>query len=101
MKRTGQVLPSRRMKMQNLTVAHEQRQPALQSKQGSEKDLLFRHPNFVAKSPNARREQSPLAYEAAALTTELTAPNRALYTLKNQLCKMESVNDGFAFENGC
>ena len=74
MKRTGQVLPSRRMKMQNLKAAHEQRQPALRSKQSGNKDLLLRHPNFVAKSPNARRELSPLACEASALTTELIAP---------------------------
>ena len=76
MKRTGQVLPSRRMKMQNLKAAHEQRQPALRSKQGGKKDLLLRHPNFVAKSTDASFEISPLACEASALTTELTAPNR-------------------------
>jgi hypothetical protein len=63
MKRTGQVLPSRRIKIQNLKAAHEQGQPALWNKQGGKKDLLLRHPNFVAKSPNARREPSPLACE--------------------------------------
>ena len=75
MKRTGQVLPSRRMEIQNLKAAHEQGQPALRSKQGVKKDLLLRHPNFVAKLPNAKREPPPLACEASALTTELTAPN--------------------------
>ncbi|MCK4369068.1 MAG: hypothetical protein KAV68_05325 [Dehalococcoidales bacterium] len=77
MKRTGQVLPSRRMKMQNLKAAHEQRQPALRNKQGVKEDLLLRHPNFVAKSKDPSFEPPPLACEASALTTELTAPNRA------------------------
>ena len=39
------------------------------------KDLLLRHPNFVAKSIDASFETSPLACEASALTTELTARN--------------------------
>ena len=43
----------------------------------SEKDLLLRHPNFVAKSADASFEPPPLACEASALTTELTAQNRA------------------------
>ena len=51
------------------------------------KDLLLRHPNFVAKSPNARRELSPLACEASALTTELTAQNHFYFSPKNQPCK--------------
>jgi len=63
MKRTEQVLPSRRMQIQNLEVVHKQGQPALRSKQDSKKDLMLRHPNFVAKSPNARREPSALACE--------------------------------------
>ena len=75
MKRTGQVVPSRRMKIQNLKAAHEQRQPALPSKQAGKRDLLLRHPNFVAKSTDARREPRALACEASALTTELTARN--------------------------
>ena len=83
MKRTGQVLPSRRMKIQNLKVAHEEGQPVLRSKQGGKKDLLLRHPNFVAKSPNARREPSPLACEASALTAELTAQNHIYFSPKN------------------
>ena len=73
MKRTGQVLPSRRMKMQNLKATHEERQPTLRSKQGGKKDLLLRHPNFVAKSTDASFETPHLACEASALTTELTA----------------------------
>ena len=73
MKRTGQVLSSGRMKIQNLKAAHEQGQSALRIRQGGKKDLLLRQPNFVANSPNARRELPPLACEASALTTELTA----------------------------
>ncbi len=65
MKRTGQVLPSRRMKMQNLKAAHEQKQPALRSKQGGQKDLLLRHPNFVAKSTDASFETQPLVCEGS------------------------------------
>ena len=33
------------------------------------KDLLLRHPNFVAKLPAVSFETSPLACEASALTT--------------------------------
>ena len=51
------------------------------------KDLLLRDPNFVAKSLNASFEAPPLACEASALTTELTAPNHIYFTPKNQLCK--------------
>ena len=87
MKRMGQVLPSRRMKIQNLKAAHEQGQPALRSKQGGKKDLLLRHPNFVAKSTDASFETPPFACEASALTTELTAPNHIYFNPKNQLCK--------------
>ena len=73
MKRTGQVLPSRRMKMQNLKAAPEQEQLKLRSKQSGNKDLLLRHPNFIAKSKDPGFESPPLACEASALTTELTA----------------------------
>jgi len=79
MKKTGQVLPSRSMKMQNLKAAYEQRQPALRTKQGVKKDLLLRHPNFVAKSTDASFKASPLACEASAPTTELTAPALTVY----------------------
>ena len=74
MKRTGQILPGRRMKIQNLMAPKEQGQRVVRSRQAGKKHLLLRHPNFVAKSPNARRELSPLACEASALTTELIAP---------------------------
>jgi len=87
MKRTGQVLPSRRMKMQNLKAAHEQKQPALRSKQGGQKDLLLRHPNFVAKSKDPSFEPPPLACEASALTTELIAQNHIYFSPKNGSCK--------------
>ena len=53
------------MKIQNLKAAYEQGQPALRSKQGGKKDLLLRHPNFVAKSTDASFEQSPLACEGS------------------------------------
>ena len=93
MKRTRQVLPSRRMKMQNQKAAHEQRQPALRSKQGVKKDLLLRHPNFVAKSKDPNSEPPPLACEAILIiiitflkktkdivaTAYLIDPTRVLY----------------------
>ncbi len=63
MKRTGQLLSCRRMKIQSLNVAHEQGQPALRSKQGGKKDLLLRHPNFVAKSTDASFERPFLTCE--------------------------------------
>jgi len=63
MKRTGQLLPRRRMKIQSLKVAHEQGQPALRSKQGGKKDLLLRYPNFVAKSTDASFERPLLTCE--------------------------------------
>ncbi len=65
MKRTGQVLPSRRMKIQNLKAAHEQGQPALRSKQDGKRNLLLRYPNFVAKSVDASFETPPLACEGS------------------------------------
>ena len=37
------------------------------------RDLLLRPPNFVAKSKYARREATPIACEASALTPEPTA----------------------------
>ena len=63
MKRPSQVLSGRRMKMQNHKVVHEQREPTLRSSEDSNRHLLFRHLNFVAKSQNARREPSALACE--------------------------------------
>jgi len=53
------------MKIQNLKAAYEQGQPALRSKQGSKKDLLLRHPNFVAKSKDPSFETQPLACEGS------------------------------------
>ena len=87
MKKTGQVLPSRRMKIQNLKAAHEEGQPVLRSKQGGKKDLLLRHPNFVSGRRTISFEAPPLACEASALTTELTAQKHIYFTPKNQLCK--------------
>jgi hypothetical protein len=88
MKRTGQAISTKRMKIQNLTAANKEKQPPVgRSKQGSKKDLLLRHPNFVAKSTDASFEAPPLACEASALTTELTAQNQLYFTPKNQLCK--------------
>jgi len=65
MKRTGQVLPSRRMKIQNLKAVHQIGQPALWNKQIGKKNLLLRHPNFVAKSTDASFETQPLACEGS------------------------------------
>ena len=62
-------------------------QVVLQTKQNSYRHLLLRHPNFVAKSKNLRREAKPLACEASVLTAELTAPNHAYFSPKYQLCK--------------
>jgi hypothetical protein len=45
------------------------------SKNGRTKDLLLRYPNFVAKSPDLSFGPTPIACEASALTTELTAQN--------------------------
>ncbi len=73
MKRTGQVPLSKRMKVEDLRVTNEQEHPAMWGKQGSEKDLLLRHPNFVANSKGPSFEAPPLACEASALTTELIA----------------------------
>ncbi len=46
------------------------------------KDLLLRHPNFVAKSVDVSFGPPPLACEASALTTELTARNRCYFSSK-------------------
>ncbi len=48
------------------------------SKNGRTKDLLLRYPNFVAKSPASSFELTPLACEAGALTTELTARSKRI-----------------------
>jgi hypothetical protein len=67
MKRTGQIVSTKRMKIQNLTAANKEKQPPVgRSKQGSKKDLLLRHPNFVAKSTDASFEPPSLACEAGA-----------------------------------
>ena len=63
MKRTGQALSSRRMKIQNLKATHQIGQPALRSKQGGKKDLLLRHPNFVSSRRTLSFETPPLACE--------------------------------------
>jgi hypothetical protein len=51
------------------------------------KDLLLCHPNSVAKSVDASFGPLPLACEASALTTELTAQNRIYFNPKAELCK--------------
>ena len=55
----------------------QRRQLAVRKKQANKTDLLLRHPHFVAKSLDASFEAPPLACEARALTTELTARIRA------------------------
>ena len=87
MKKRGQIPPSKRMEAEDLMTTNKQGQSVIWSKQGSEKHLLLRHPNFVAKSLDASFEPQPLACEASALTTELTARNHIYFTPKNQLCK--------------
>ena len=47
------------------------------------KDLLLRYPNFVSKSIDASFEPPPLACEASALTTELTALEHIYFNLQN------------------
>ncbi len=78
------------MKVQNLMAPKEQGQRVVRSRQAGKKHLLLRHHNFVAKSPNARREVSPLACEASTLTTELIAHvwlhvNSTLQNMGNQI----------------
>jgi hypothetical protein len=52
------------------------RRKIINSKKGSARDLLLRYPNLVAKPPAASFEPTPVACEAGALTTELTAHGR-------------------------
>ena len=73
MERPGQMLPGRRKIRQGHKTAYEQRNHALRSNENNNIHLLLRDLNFVAKSQNARRELTPVACEASALTTELTA----------------------------
>ena len=51
------------------------------------KDLLLRRHDFVAKSKRASFETTPLACEASALTTELTAQNHTHFSPQERLCK--------------
>ena len=64
MKRTRKELRNKGRKIQNLNAVNEQGQPQVWGKQSGGKDLLLRHPNFVAKSINASFESPPLACEA-------------------------------------
>ena len=48
-------------------------------------DLLLRHPNFVAKSPNARREASPLACETNRRHFTQSGKNSTLHELAIQI----------------
>ena len=57
------------MKIPKPTVWDEQGQSSPRSKQSDNGDLLLGHPNFVAKPPNARREQIVPKCEASAPTT--------------------------------
>jgi len=91
MKRISQPPARKRMKVEDLMATNEQGHPVMGSKQGSEKDLLLRHPNFVAESRDSSFEPPPLACEASALTTELTAQNRIYFNPKNQLCKLVAL----------
>jgi hypothetical protein len=95
MKRPGWVLPGGRLKVQHHKVAQEQKESPLRSNEDNNRHLLLRDLNFVAKSPNARREPPPLACEASALTTELTAPNHSYFSPKNQLCKQGTLASSY------
>ncbi|MFC2035229.1 hypothetical protein ACFLUJ_03790 [Chloroflexota bacterium] len=71
MKRRWQILPGRRMKIPKPKVSYEQGQSSLRSTQSDNEDLLLGHTNFVAKPPNARREQVVHKCEVSALTTKI------------------------------
>jgi hypothetical protein len=49
--------------------------------------LLLRAPNFVSGPGDLEANAAPLACEASALTTELTALQPFYFRHKNQLCK--------------
>jgi len=73
MKRISQPPAWKRMKVGELIGANTLRHLVIHNKLDNGKDLLLRHPNFVAKSKDPSFEPPPLACEASALTTELTA----------------------------
>jgi hypothetical protein len=81
-KATRQVIPIQMIEKQKLKAPNGQRLPSIQSRYRTQKDLLLYHPNFVPKPANARRELSPVACEASALTTELTARNHVYFNQK-------------------
>ena len=86
MRRT-QASGGKRRKERDLMATDEPGWSMFQRKQGDEKDLLLRHPNFVAKSKNRSFETPPLACEASALTTELTALERSYFSGEGSICK--------------
>ncbi|GEM_PF-1658475 len=49
--------------------------------------LLLRGPNFVSGPGDLEASPAPLACEASALTTELTALKHAYFNRKRKLCK--------------
>ena len=89
MKRT-QEPGSKRRKESDLMATDELGRSMFQRKQGDERDLLLRHPNFVAKSRDRSFEASPLACEASALTTELTALEYSYFSGEGTVCKTAS-----------
>jgi len=87
MKRISQPPARKRMKVEEPIGANTLRHLVIHNKLGNKKDLLLRHPNFVAKSKDPSFEPPPLACEASALTTELTAPSPIYFNPKDRLCK--------------
>ena len=87
MKRIARMLSGQGLERGAPQRPRDRRQLVLPGKQSSKKDLLLRHPSFVAKSTDASFETPPLACEASALTTELTAQNHTYFSSRNQFCK--------------
>ena len=78
MKRISRPPVRKRMKTEELiSDSTLLRHLTMHNKPANGKHLLLCHPNFVAKSKDPSFEPPPLACEASALTTELTAPNRS------------------------
>ena len=61
--------------------------------------LLLRGQNFVSGEGTLSFEPRPLACEASAPTTELTAPNHIYFNPKSQLCKQGALAPKTAIAN--
>ena len=87
MKKTNRVPLAHKKDTMPLPTTYQPLETRARFRGRSEEDLLLRHPNFVAKLPDASFEAPPLACEASTLTTELTALNHIYFSPKFQLCK--------------